>query len=273
VSMDNLLRILMRRDREGRRSVLRVIAERMSRGVVVKRFLPSDFNHAPLFVTPDAALSFWKLGLAKSDRNLLAIAQEHVKRGDVVWDVGANIGLFSMAAAQLAGPSGFVLAIEPDIWLASLIGRSAQLRQNRHLNLRVLAAAVSESVGVATLVIAVRGRASNALEIPGPRSQAGGIRMRQLTPTVSLDSLIESQRSPRILKIDVEGAEVMVLRGARRLLAEIRPIVYCEVGEENAEQVTELLTSTGYKLFDGDVPRQERLEIKSARWSTLGYPT
>ncbi len=273
MSIDSLIRVLKRRNNGRSGLALRAMAERMSRGVVLRRSLSSEFNHAPLYVTPDAALSYWKSGLAMRDRNLLAIAREHVKCGDVVWDVGANIGLFSVAAAQLAGPSGSVLAFEPDIWLASLIVRSARLRRNRHLNLQVLSAAVSDSAGVASLAIAVRGRASNALEIPGPRSQAGGVRGRQLTSTVSLDSVIDSQRKPGIVKIDVEGAEVMVLRGAERLLSEVKPILYCEVGEENVEQVTMLLRSKGYVLFDGDVGARPRPEVKSATWSTLAYPT
>jgi FkbM family methyltransferase len=49
-----------------------------------------------------------------------------VRPGSVVWDIGASVGLFSFSAAALAGPGGFVLAIEPDVWLAHLLARSAQ---------------------------------------------------------------------------------------------------------------------------------------------------
>ena len=58
-------------------------------------------------------------------RLLFRMVRELVMSGSVVWDVGANVGLFSFSEAALAGP-GFVLAIEPHVWLAHLLVRSAQ---------------------------------------------------------------------------------------------------------------------------------------------------
>jgi precorrin-6B methylase 2 len=58
-------------------------------------------------------------------KKLLAIAKELIKPGMVLWDIGANVGAFTMAAAYMAGKVGKVLAIEPDSWLTSLIRRSA----------------------------------------------------------------------------------------------------------------------------------------------------
>jgi len=81
---------------------VRTLAEHLSRGRVLKRRLPAEFGAAPIFVSPDAALCFWHKDLANCDPALLDAARELVQPGDVVWDVGANVGLFSFAAAARA---------------------------------------------------------------------------------------------------------------------------------------------------------------------------
>jgi len=103
----------------------RRLAERMSRGVVFRRRLPSKFGRLPLYVTPEAGLRYW-LAMSRVDPTLYSMAEEFVRPGVTVWDIGANVGLFSFCAAALSGPSGFVLAVEPDLWLAQLVDRSSK---------------------------------------------------------------------------------------------------------------------------------------------------
>ena len=103
----------------------RGLAERMSRGVVFRRRLPAKFGRLPIYVTPEAGLRYW-LTMSRVDPTLYNMVEELVRPGATVWDVGANVGLFSFCAAALAGPSGFVLSVEPDLWLAQLVDRSAR---------------------------------------------------------------------------------------------------------------------------------------------------
>src|SRR5258708_3367642 len=105
---------------------LRRWAEHVSRGVVLRRRLPAEFRKLPIYVSPEAGLRYWRRDLGKADPMLCRMARELVTAGSVVWDVGANVGLFSFSAAALAGPSGSVLAIEPDLWLGQLLTRSAR---------------------------------------------------------------------------------------------------------------------------------------------------
>jgi FkbM family methyltransferase len=107
---------------------------------------------------------------------LFRMVRELVRPGSVVWDVGANVGLFSFSAAALAGPGGFVLAIEPDVWLAHLLGRSAQRIQqhSRAARVAVLCAAASGANRIRQLQIAERARAANYLMEAKGSSQAGG---------------------------------------------------------------------------------------------------
>lgn len=253
--------------------MLRTIIERLSRRVVLKRRLPPRFHNTPLLVTPGAALAYWKLDIEKVDSVLFQIASEQVRRGDVVWDIGANVGLFSFAAVALAGPEGRVLAVEPDTDLARLLRRSCRLKENVKLNVDVLAAAVSDMPGIARLNIAERGRAANYLDGVWASTQTGGVREVQLVPTVTLDSLLDHFSAPRFVKIDVEGAEHLVLRGAKRLLAEVRPIILCEVTAQRSIEVARLLAGHGYTLYDARMPSGRRVPLEEPTWDTLAYPS
>ena len=151
----------------------RKIAELASRGVVLKRKLPSQFGGAPLFVSPDSGLKYYRRDLRKVDPFLLTMAAELVRPGNVVWDIGANVGLFSFAAAGLAGSSGYVASVEPDGWLVSLLRRSASLNHPSRARVVVVPAAVSDSMGMAELHVASRARSANFIG-GTERSEAGG---------------------------------------------------------------------------------------------------
>lgn len=251
---------------------LRKLAERISRGVVLRRHLARDFQRLPLYVTPEAGLRYWA-GLSGVDRHLLGMVRELVRPGSVVWDVGANVGLFAFSAAAVAGSSGLVVAIEPDVWLAHLMNRSAREIAQEKLPaapVKVLCASVSSGLRISELEIAERARASNHLSCVSGSSQAGGYRQLQPTVSLALDALLDFFPPPQILKIDVESHEAEVFRGASRLLESIRPVIWCEVDPTNAEAVTELLHERKYQLFGAaNVPHPL---IARAWWNTLAVP-
>ena len=143
---------------------LRTLMERLSRGRILKRHLPTDFGSVPILVSPDAALSFWK---TRTESDLFDFAREFVEAGSVVWDVGANVGLLSIAAAQRAGVSGKVMAVEADIWLAALLRKSAAMQPSTSAPIQVIPAAVFDSPTIASFNVAKRGRASNFLTVAG----------------------------------------------------------------------------------------------------------
>lgn len=251
---------------------LRSILEKSTRPLIIKRRLPKEFNHTPLFVSPTAGLRYLFSGMNKVDPSLLALVKEFVKDGHVVWDIGANIGLFSYAAASLAGKNGLIVSVEPDTWLVHLLRKSARIQNKSVAPLKVISAAVASNVAVRTFCLAVRSRSTNFLAGYGS-TQTGGVLEEQTVITITLDWLLENlQTPPDILKIDVEGAETEALCGAQNLLRIHRPIVLCEVGSESQAEVTRILHENGYKLFDADTPAQHRQEVLEATWNTLGIP-
>jgi FkbM family methyltransferase len=176
-----------------------------------------------------------------------AVLQRVVRPGMSVYDIGANIGFFSLLAAKLAGANGRVVAFEADPEIAQ------RLRENVGRNsgavIRVEAKAVWSSAGEVSFARADvlespdRGL-GHVTEAQHAQDKAATIRI----PAVALDEYAAASGAPDFIKCDVEGAETEVFRGAQRLLEEKRPVILCEMhGEENRRAVTEQLTRLGYR--------------------------
>ncbi|WP_419696285.1 FkbM family methyltransferase [Mesorhizobium muleiense] len=226
----------------------RAIIERLSRGWVFRRKIITNQGHVTLFVSPDAQLKYMRIGKNALDEDLVHIANCVVQDGDVVWDIGANVGVFSASCSARTNVS--VLAIEADSWLSSLIRRTVALPEYTDRNFKILTAAVSNTDGASDFLIAKRGRASNALVSAGGRSQMGGAREVMLVPTLTIDTIAKSLGSPSFIKIDVEGAELAALQGAAKTFLNMRPILYVEIGAMVFHECVKLMSEFEYNCFD-----------------------
>jgi FkbM family methyltransferase len=251
--------------------VVRGMIESFTRDWVIRRRLSADFSSAPIHVTPSAGLRYLFRPMNSVDPSLLELVREFVAPGAVVWDVGANVGLFSFAAASMAGPDGHVIALEPDAWLVQLLRKSALEQPAGSATVQVIPAAVASEVSIRTLCLATRSRAANHLAEFGT-TQTGGAREEQSVVAVTLDWLMESLPAPSVVKIDVEGAELEVFKGAHRLFETVRPVVLCEVIPASERGVTEFLKAHDYRIFDGEYPRSDRQPLLASPWSTLAIP-
>jgi len=251
--------------------MFRQILERLTRRLVVRRRLSAEFNNAVMYVSPSAGLRFIFRSMTSIDPPLLMAAHSLVKMGDVIWDIGANVGLFSVAASVCAGDRGQVIAFEPDVCLVELLRRTSGVRSATSGQITVIPAAVASEISLRRFSIAFRSRASNALAEYG-NSQMGGIEEQYLVPTFNLDWLLTRLPAPNVIKIDVEGAELEVLRDQWRMLNEVRPVIICEVGSKAADEITELFALASYSLFDGDKPLSGALTIDRASWNTVAVP-
>lgn len=145
--------------------------------------------------------------------------------GQVFVDIGANVGLYALKGARLVGRHGRVIAMEPGA------SARAQLEANLALNnfswVDVIAKAAADVNGRATLHHVALGDDPQAFSLIENLSARG---RGEIVETVRLDSLVESLGLERLdlIKIDVEGAEAMVLRGAGETLSRFRPAVIFE---------------------------------------------
>lgn len=217
----------------------------------VKRRLPASAGAGRLVAS--ARIGGLKYLFKPSDRwdpELLRIVNLLVSNTDVVWDIGANVGLFSVAAAASAGPRGQVVSVEADVDAITLLNLTSRLRLADHAAMTVVPVAIGISDGFVRFAIAKRARAANAIVGYGS-TQTGGVSEIRVLPCFALDTLLDHFPAPQVLKIDVEGAETEVLGGAQRLLAEVRPLVYCEVSADACVAVTSMFKEHRYRMWDG----------------------
>lgn len=168
---------------------------------------------------------------------------QHLRPGDTVFDVGAHTGYYSLLASTLVDGEGRVWAFEPDPRNARYLRDNVDA--NGRANVRVTEAAVSDERGTARFG-AGTGTGTGRL------TEGGDIEVRTLT----LDGFCRRrQLVPSAVKIDVEGAEDRVLRGAADTLRTARPVIFLSThGPEVREACLALLESAGYRVepIDGD---------------------
>jgi FkbM family methyltransferase len=251
--------------------VTRNALERATRNWVYRRRLPADFGSIPLFVTPAAGLKYLFRSLARVDPHLLRNAVELIRLNDTVWDIGAHVGLFTFAAAALAGRNGSVIAFEPDILLAQILRKSTLIQPVTSASVTVIPAAVAAHISLRGFAIASRSRASNALAGYG-HSQMGSIEETQTVVALNLDWLLTSIPAPNLIKCDVEGAEIEVFAEQSEILNSVRPAIVCEVSSTSAKRMTEILIGAGYRLFEGEKALSRSSEVTLAPWSTIAIP-
>ena len=176
------------------------------------------------------------------------LMQKLLKPGDVYVDVGAHVGFHTLLARQKIGNEGVVVAIEPQPENAAAILANWQLNGFSNLDLYV-AAAGEQSSRVRLPHQVSRDRARLTLN-------GNGVNDTDLTfqvPIVDLESVVEPYDHIRLLKIDVEGFELQVLRGARNALERVENIVFEYLRAESGHLVAEICTtleSMGFTLMN-----------------------
>jgi FkbM family methyltransferase len=161
-----------------------------------------------------------------------------VTKGRVVFDIGANAGYYTLLASVLVGPHGRVFAFEPVT--QNLHNICGHLRLNGTSNVTLIEAAVAEYAGDARFD-------SGANLSTGHLAVDGCMTVK----AVKLDDMVRRGEAlpPDCLKIDVEGAELQVLRGAQSLLADRHPIIFLAThSQELHRECCELLGCLGYTL-------------------------
>jgi FkbM family methyltransferase len=183
---------------------------------------------------------------------VISILAEAAGRSDSVgvWDVGAHRGLFSLMCAHNGAEQ--VLAIEPSP--ANLAALREHLDANPALGRRIeiLHAAISDTDGEIEFIVNDSDGAVGQIRADGVAQHDDSTSVSRIgVPSWTLDSLLPRRTSPPVLvKIDVEGAEVLVLRGAARLLREYRPAIVMEVHNASARLASvDLLTRAGYRSW------------------------
>jgi FkbM family methyltransferase len=176
--------------------------------------------------------------LGTYERALQDLIAHELNPGDVFYDVGANVGFFSLLASVLVGPAGRVVAFEPLPRNIELL--RANLDLNACTNVSIVAAAVAEAAGSTRFTV-------GGSPSMGSMDASQGIEVC----VVGLDELLDSgdQPVPAAIKMDIEGAESRALSGARKTLEAHHPTIFLSThGYRQHEQCLDLLRGLGYRV-------------------------
>ena len=215
--------------------------------------MPPRFLRRRVAVTTKSFRRYWFNSLEQVHAGLFAAAHRWVSKNAVVWDVGANLGMFSFAAAIRAGKGGHVYAFEPDLETAGLMNKSLASSVADEADVCIYPVAVGNREGEARFVVSGYRSAASALHGFGRFGKNRGDRERTV-PIHTLDCLAKSLLKPTVIKIDVEGAENLVLEGAQQLIQSCRPILLLETSDgDKGARTVELLRSWDYVwgAYDG----------------------
>ena len=207
-------------------------------------------------------------GLVHTEPHIIRWIDAHVRAGGTFFDVGANCGWLSLRAAKRAGAGGRVVAFEPSPVLAGLL--AYHKRVNRAAQVEIVPKVVCDTDGATVDLFVLAGGLSsrNSITTGGEVPFLGREEKSRIpVPAITLDSYCTGTGVwPSLVKIDVEGAELMVLRGASRLLAR-RPTLIVGTHPhwlpegQSVEQIFELLSAHGYRPAGSCVTRFEGFEI------------
>ncbi len=213
----------------------------------------------PIFL--DARTSSWQSDMVHGtyDRELFEYARNLDLSGKAVFDVGAHVGFHAMCFAELVGPGGKVYAFEPNSFnrdrMRTILLRSPDLESR----IAVYDLAVSDKCGTARFYFNpdVESGASSGSKLGDVYPTVGEevFRKNEFLPqtvrTTSLDelSLLGVKDIPALVKLDVEGAECLVLSGAQRILRAHRPVLLIEIHSiVNMLRAEMLLATCGYSI-------------------------
>ena len=195
--------------------------------------------------------SMYLAGKRHAERREVELLRKRLRPGMTVFDMGANVGFYTELFSRVIGPTGRVYAFEPDPFCSGILCD----RVRRLENVRVENVALGERPGEATLFCSNRDRAENRTHPFDPDVPMETVRV----PVVSLDDYRRSRRVGRIdvVKIDVEGDEVHVLRGMCDTLTREPPawmfIEFCPKqlrgAGSSAEEFWDLLKGRGYRSY------------------------
>lgn len=168
----------------------------------------------------------------------VAICEAVCKKGDLVIEVGANVGTETVCFADIVGPEGRVIAFEPDETNVDTLRRLAEVNGWKHVD--IVMAAVSDADGEVCFEATQQREASGIGRVVQEEMSDGAVKVK----SVRLDTLRrEVETKVAAIFMDVEGYEPAVLRGGRGVLREDRPVVVLEASPK-------LLARSGWGLQD-----------------------
>jgi FkbM family methyltransferase len=240
--------------------------------------IPHVETHASLEVRLGQHLGLVLRGAKGYEAKYVDVLRSLIREGDTVFDVGANIGFYTVLFSRWVGVKGKVIAYEPDPSNVDLLKRNLLINKSQNTITRELA--LGNHVGKDRFSVDY---ATGATGHIGEGPTYGEVifgRGRESLITVDINTLdveVERWGTPNLIKLDIEGSEFDVLSGGLRLLECRAPIIISELnawgttdGVLRVSLATQLLRDHGYSLWNLDtgVP----VKASETGWMILAIP-
>lgn len=183
-----------------------------------------------------------------------------IRQGDIVFDIGTNIGETLLNFAKLTGTNGFVYGFEPDNENYTNVSENIVL--NNFKNIHVFKKAVSDRIETVKLYcVDTHNRGMNRI-LPDEETESASYIVLE---TTTLDNIMQENKIPKVdvMKIDIEGYEMHALSGAVDTLKKFKPSLFIEVGytrliknNSHPVELIKLLEGLGYKIFHSQTDEQ-----------------
>jgi len=213
--------------------------------------------------------------LGTYELELQQAVDELVQPGWVVYDVGANIGYISLMLARRVGETGQVFSFE------ALPANVQRLQQNIALNglqerVWVVSAAVVDRAAPVHFLVHPSNSMGKAVGSAG-RDKIHEYQQEIEVMGITLDGFVfdENHPAPQMIKMDIEGGEVLAVQGMQRILAELRPLMLIELhGHEAARAIWSALVGAGYTIhrMQAGFPKVESIELLDWKAYIIGKP-
>ena len=191
------------------------------------------------------------------------IVKKIIKKGDVVVDVGANIGYYTLIFAKLVGKEGKVFAFEPEPTNFNILKKNVKI--NEYENVTLINKAVSNKTGKMTLDLDEINKGGHSI------SKNNSEKTIEIE-SIRLDDYFKTYYGKiNFIKLDIEGAEVEAIKGMSEILgkneeanimAEYNPQSLSNLGTNSEEYLTSLM-KFGFKIYDLDAGRKKMVPIDS----------
>jgi FkbM family methyltransferase len=169
---------------------------------------------------------------------LINLFEKHVSKGNVVYDIGSHAGYFTLYSSYLVGEKGKCYAFEPNKRVYRCLIKNIKI--NKRNNVFTFNVAVSDKEG---FVFFKTGKGSGTGKIS---HDLGEYKVK----VIKLDNFVKYETyPPNVIKIDVEGEELNVLKGAKNLLTECSPLIFLSAHSQQLyDSCCEFLKSLGYEI-------------------------
>lgn len=239
-------------------------------GIVPVKVAGGDLAGCTILLDMQIDKDYW---LGTYEPELQRTVRELVRPGQVVYDVGANIGYLTLLLARASGEAGRVYAFE------ALPENAERWRRNIELNglasrACLFAGAVTEAAGPVTFLVHT---SAGMGKVAGSGGRADAVQAEITVEGISLDEFIYARGNPapQVIKMDIEGGEVLALPGMNRLLSEARPLLLLELhGADSCQAAWEYLTTAGYRLawMQPHYPAIASLEAMGVKAYIVAFP-